>query len=148
MMSKILLENFLDIRLVLVVLHLIVNFILYWNMIINVLSPLTEKLSFIETSEIEVKCLIFKESINIVLFLLLNILYISVSVIIERVSGDLLFTIPILLISIYVRYTLNKLHPARLNKEFNADRYYCKGLRKLNLFLVLFMLVMLITLYE
>ena len=141
MMSKILLENFLDIRLVLVVLHLIVNFILYWNMIINVLSPLTEKLSFIETSEIEVKCLVFKESINIALFLLLNILYISVSVIIERVLDDLLVTIPVLLISIYVRYMLNKLHPARLNKELDADRYYCKGLRKLNLFLVLLMLV-------
>tara|TARA_Y100000591_G_C21347123_1_gene457572 strand:- start:50 stop:400 length:351 start_codon:yes stop_codon:yes gene_type:complete len=110
-------------------------------MIINVLSPLTEKLSFIETSEIEVKCLVFKESINIALFLLLNILYISVSVIIERVLDDLLVTIPVLLISIYVRYMLNKLHPARLNKELDADRYYCKGLRKLNLFLVLLMLV-------
>ena len=141
MMSKILLENFLDITLVLVVFHLIINFILYWNMIINVLSPLTEKLSFIETSEIEVKCLVFKESINIALFLLLNILYISVSVIIERVLDDLLVTIPVLLISIYVRYMLNKLHPARLNKELDADRYYCKGLRKLNLFLVLLMLV-------
>ena len=140
-MSKILLENFLDITLVLVVFHLIINFILYWNMIINVLSPLTEKISFIETSEIEVKCLVFKESINIALFLLLNILYISVSVIIERVLDDLLVTIPVLLISIYVRYMLNKLHPARLNKELDADRYYCKGLRKLNLFLVLLMLV-------
>ena len=110
-------------------------------MIINVLSPLTEKLSFIETSEIEVKCLVFKESINIALFLLLNILYISVSVIIERVLDDLLVTIPVLLISIYVRYMLNKLHPARLNKELDVDRYYCKGLRKLNLFLVLLMLV-------
>ena len=140
-MIKILSENFQDAVLVLLVFHLIINSILYWNMIINVLSPLTQKLSFIETSEIEAKCLVFKESINIALFVLLNILYITLSVIIERVAGDLLFTILVLLISMYVRYMLNKLHPARLNEEFNADRYYCKGLRKLNLFLVLFMLV-------
>ena len=152
------------------ILFLVFNFIFKWNMVVNVLSPLIDKnTDYIEVGLIEIKNLMFLETINITFLIFANLLWfylyvftphedisyginlmtdmevhIIFTVIFTTIILILLFFGPtiMLFISIYKRNMLNKLEDARLKGEKDEMKYHCKGLEKLrNIFAFFIILI-------
>jgi len=97
-----------------------------------ILYPLTEKKKFIEVSEIETKYLIFKETFNIIILLLLLAWYaLSQDTKYVLPLNDIIFVLVIMfLISFYKRYRVAKLHNARLsygNSLKDSELYFKTG---------------------